>query len=154
MKLSSIVKSIEISVGQTCFGPADSSDLDFLKKSNFPADIKQFYEKYNPVDIIEINNVRLLPISVIIDEITNYTPGYILLQYGYIVLASTIEGDVYCVKVFDDHYSIVLASHDEIEEDQTELLNLKYTKEVTQTFTEFLNLFLNHGLPSSFNDGG
>jgi hypothetical protein len=93
-----------------------------------------------------------LPIAEIIEENTNYTPGYILTPLGFCVIASTIEGDVYCIRNTINDYSIVIAGHDEIYEGQSLEETLNGTKHVAKTLADFLNAFVEKKLVVSFYD--
>ena len=118
MDYKEIVRRINESEGIECFSKPNETEISYLKSLNLPKEVADFYVDNNPIDIIDINDVRLLPVSGIIEENTNYIPGYLLSPFGYSVIASTIEGDVYCIRYTANEYSIVLASHDEIYEGQ------------------------------------
>ena len=119
MENSQIVNEINNHLGFQCFKRPEKSDLNYLTRLSLPQDVLEFYSRYAPVDTIEIINIRLLPISEIIEENTNYTPGYILNPLNFCVVATTIEGDVICVYKSKTTYSMIIASHDEISEEQS-----------------------------------
>ncbi len=122
--------------------------------TQLPNEVLDFYFNYNPIDTIELNDIRLLPISEIIEENTNYTPGFLLTPLGFCVIASTIEGDVYCIKKELTDYKIVIASHDEIYEGQETEEILSGIKDVSKSFTDFLNSFVDRKLVASYYDLG
>src|SRR4051812_35828007 len=95
---SKIIKNINDSIGQNCFTKPNATEIDYLQSLNLPEEVLAFYTRYNPIGFIEVNAIRLLPILDIIEENTNRTPGYLLTPLGYCVVASTIEGDVYCIR--------------------------------------------------------
>ncbi len=152
MDYSLLVEQINNNQNHNCFKTPDKTELDYLTSLDLPDEVFNFYSRHALLDIIEINNIRLLPISVITEENTNYTPGYILAPFGFCVIASTIEGDVYCIRKTIKDYFIVIASHDEIYEGQNVEEIMKATKEVAKTFPDFLNAFIRKKLVVSFYD--
>jgi hypothetical protein len=152
MDYTSIVQQINVDQSRNCFKKPEQAEFDYLRSLNLPNEVLEFYSEYNPIDSIELNAIRLLPISEIIEENTNYTPGYLLTPLGFCVVASTIEGDVYCIKNEVTTYKIVLASHDEIYEGQETEEILSGTKEVSKSLTDFLNSFIEGKLVVSYYD--
>lgn len=152
MNYSHIVEQINNAKNYDCFKTPDEIELNYLTSLNLPDEVLNFYSEYVPINTIEIDNVRLLPIPVIIEENTNYTPGYILTLLGFCVVASTIEGDVYCIRKTTNNYFVVIASHDEIYEGQSMQEIVDGTKQVAKTFADFLNAFVQQELVVSFYD--
>lgn len=152
MDYTSIVEQINSGQGRNCFKKPNQAEIDYLKSLELPEEVIGFYRDYTPIDIIEVNNVRLLPISEIIEENTNYTPGFLLTALGFCVIASTIEGDVYCILKELNDYKIIIASHDEIYEGQELEEIMDGTKEVAKTYYDFLNFFAGRRLVASFYD--
>lgn len=154
MDYTTIVEEINVDQKQNCFKIPEQAEVEYLKTLNLPNEVLEFYFNYNPIDTIELNDIRLLPISEIIEENTNYTPGFLLTPLGFCVIASTIEGDVYCIKNELDDYKIVIGSHDEIYEGQEREEILSGTKEVSKRFIDFLNSFVERKLVASYYDIG
>lgn len=152
MDYISIVEHINVDQNRNCFKKPEQAEIEYLTSLNLPNEVLNFYTEYNPIDTIELNDIRLLPILEIIEENTNYTPGYLLTPLGFCVVATTIEGDVYCIKNQVTDYKIVIASHDEIYEGQETEEILSGTKEVSKTFTDFLNFFVEGKLVTSYYD--
>ncbi len=152
MDYSLIAEQINNNTNHNCFQVPNEIELKYLTNLNLPEEVLNFYSQYAPINTIEINNIRLLPISVIIDENTNYTPGYILTPLGFCVIASTIEGDVYCIHKTKNDYSILIASHDEIYEGLSLEEVMNGTRQVAKTFADFLNAFVQQKLVISFYD--
>lgn len=146
----SYTKRINELKNHDCFANAMESDILYLKTLKISDEIIDFYQENNPRDIIEINGIRLLPISEIMEENSNYTPGYILSPKGYYVIASTIYGDVYCIYFKNNELSISIASHDEID-DETENLKDK-TIVITNSFSDFLERFIEGNLVRGYYD--
>jgi hypothetical protein len=154
MDYTTIVEQINIDQKRNCFKIAEQAEIEYLTSLNLPHEVLNFYFEYNPIDTIELNDIRLLPISEIIEENTNYTPGFLLTPLGFCVVASTIEGDVYCIQKDLDDYRMVIASHDEIYEGQETEEILSGTKEVSKTFSDFLKSFVELKLVASYYDLG
>jgi len=152
MDYSQIVREIITRKGSNAFKTPEKAELNYLKSLNLPDEVLDFYSQYSPIATIEINNIRLLPISKILEENANYTPGYILRPLDFCVVATTFEGDVYCVRNTPDGYFMVIASHDEIYENQSVEEILSGTKKVAETFPEFLKAFMAEELVISFYD--
>ena len=145
-----LVKKINEASNSNCFKRAEEKEISYLMNLNISDEIIDFYKGNNPKETIEINGIRFLTISEIIDENTNYTPGYILNPHGYCVIASTIFGDVYCIYNKNNEYSICIASHDEIDE-ETEYFQDKVIF-ITNSFQDFLHRFIEGQLVSEYYD--
>jgi hypothetical protein len=152
MDYSHIISEINNNKGFECFKKPEKTDLNYLMSLNLPDDVLDFYSQYSPIYTIEINNIRLLPISEIVEENANYTPGYILRPLNFCVIATTIEGDVYCIHNTTTTYSVIIASHDEISEEQSVDEIMNGIKQVSDTFINFLNAFVQQELVVSFYD--
>ena len=145
-----IIKRINEIKNLDCFIKAMDSDIKYLETLKISKDLIDFYREYDPKDIIEINGIRLLPISEIMEENNNYTPGYILRPKGYCVIATTIFGDIYCIDCKEREYSIYIASHDEIDE-ETEDFQEKMIL-ITNSFQDFLDRFIEGKLVGDYYD--
>lgn len=152
MSFPDIVEQINSIQGKSCFSVAEVSSIEYLQKFRFSEDVLTFYRQHEPVEVIEINEIRLLPISEIKEENENYTPGYLLSPYGYCVVASTIYGDVYCIKTNEGEDEVILASHDEIYEGQEIGELTKGIKKTGKSFYEFLDSFKDKKLVKSYYD--
>ena len=152
MDYTSIVEKINNYTNGNSFRNSDSTEIHYLVELNLPQDILDFYRSFSPIDIIEINRIRLLPIKVIIDENNDYTPGYLLTPLGCCVIASTDQGDVYCIRKSLNNYNIILASHDEIFEGLHEKEIFDRTRLITHSFYDFLKLFIEKELAASYYD--
>ena len=150
MDYTNAIRKINASQNRNCFVKPIRAEIDYLKGLNLPKEVLDFYNDFAPADIIEINAIRLLPISEVVEENTNYIPGYLLTPLGFCVIATTIEGDVYCINNTSSLYNIVIASHDEIYEGQEVDEILKGTRQIADTLNDFLNLFAEQKLNSSF----
>ena len=68
MDYTSIVEQINSGQGRNCFKKPSQAEIDYLKSLELPEEVIGFYRDYTPIDIIEVNDVRLLPISEIIED--------------------------------------------------------------------------------------
>lgn len=152
MNYQSLVDEINSSMNEDCFRRADVSSIQYLEGLGLSKEILEFYREYEPAYVIEIEEIRLLPISEIMEENVNYTPGYLLSPHGYCAVASTIYGDIYCVKSEDNGDVVVLASHDEIYEGQEMEKLMLGVRGIEMNFFQFLNAFATGGLVKSFYD--
>lgn len=152
MDYTSIVDKINSYTNGICFSSSDSTEIQYLIGLNLSQDILDFYRSFNPIDIIEINRIRLLPIKEIINENNDFTPGYLLTPLGCCVIASTDQGDVYCIRKSLNNYNIILASHDEISEGMQETEIFDSTRLITHSFYDFLKLFIEKKLVASYYD--
>jgi hypothetical protein len=101
--------------------PASEAEITRLQSLNVPEDAVSFFREAEPAEHAEIEGVRLLPISTVIDENTRYVPGAYIRPHGYIVFATTLYGDTYCFDlnnaVSRETAPIVLISHEMVAED-------------------------------------
>lgn len=137
MDYNSIVDEINNGANRICFKNSDSKEIQYLVSLNLSEDILDFYQNFNPIGVIEINEIRLLPIKEIINENNDFTPGYLLTPFGCCVITSTYLGDVYCIREILNKYSIILASHDEIFDGQMEKEIFDHTRLITHSFYDF-----------------
>ena len=79
-----LVKSINRKVGNECFEELHNDEKEYLVSLKLPKDIEYFYRNYNPKDYIEINGIRLLPLSVIKEENTDYTQGISFQKWDFL----------------------------------------------------------------------
>ena len=138
------------------FHPAKTSDLDKLKNLAVPDDIMNFYQHSEPQDCIEFGDARLWDIKSIIDENENYTPGYIISIIKFVVIASTLTGDSFCLdlnsKFINGDVPVIIASHDEIDESLSDSEIRSKMKLVSKSFKDFLSKFAKAELPKDYYD--
>ena len=100
--------------------PASAKDLARAKAAGFPEELIEFYRHWEPETCIELKQ-RIWSIEGAIVENTDAVPGCALFPHGFIVFASNIYGDSYCIDANvttpEGHHPIVLFSHEVIEEE-------------------------------------
>lgn len=128
----------------TPFRPASEQDLDALRSLGLPEPIVHFYAQYEPARCAE-GQVRLWPITDILQENRDLLPGAYVAPLGYVVFASTFSGAAYC---FDTNVTdpkreprIVLISHTIVEKGITAARAKLAAKPVAKNLYEFLQQF-------------
>lgn len=138
------------------FQPATVPELNYLKGIVIPDSVLEFYRYANPSTYVEIGGVRVLPVVDLREENENAVPGYIISPFGFIVFASTVYGDAYCLDIIKTNElgetPVVIASHDEIEEGMVETQIRIKVKRISNSFKEFLRKFLLEELPKNYYD--
>lgn len=129
--------------------PASARDIDRAQTAGFPDEILNFYRVCEPKKHIEFQQ-RIWSIENALIENTDAIPGIGLYPHGYIVFASTLCGDAYCLDTNvtqpNGHHPIVLFSHESIEED-ADLTDIQpFRIAVAGSFDEFLTKFMDGSL--------
>ena len=126
--------------------PASDDGIRQLQTLGIPEDAIAFYREAEPAECAEIEKIRLLPITDVVEENTNYVPGAYIHPHGYVVFATTLYGDTYC---FDLNSAtspamapIVLLSHEMIGDDTTKEEVRKLAKKIAPDFPSFLEAFV------------
>ncbi|MCP5006020.1 MAG: hypothetical protein GY941_19090 [Planctomycetes bacterium] len=136
------------------FRQAHKDDIAYLKSIGMPESVLNFYAEAEPTDCIEINYARLWPISELRIENQDAVPGYIVSPLGFLVIGTTIEGDIYCIDTnsvdSDGQPPIVMVSHDEVYEGADEKEIKAGIVKVSKTFCDFLKDFSKGTLPTDF----
>ena len=127
--------------------PASEEDLKSAQAAGFPDELLDFYRQCEPKrSCIELKQ-RIWSIQNAIIENTNAVPGCALSPHGFIVFASTMCGDAYCidtnVATSEGHHPVVLFSHEMIGEDAS-LSDIEPLRlEVASSLEDFLEKFTN-----------
>ncbi len=126
--------------------PATVEDLKRAQAASFPDELLDFYRQCEPQGCIELKQ-RIWSIESAIVENTDAVPGCALSPHGFIVFASTIYGDAYCidtnVTTSEGHHPVVLFSHETIEENAS-LSDIQGVRlEVAPSLEAFLRHFTN-----------
>jgi len=126
--------------------PALQESCSALQRMGIPAEAIAFFSEFEPAQCAEIEDVRLWPLQEVLAENTDYVPGCYIVQYGYVVFATTIFGDAFC---FDTKTApgrevpIVLIAHDGYDWDavtEEEIARLK--KPIAADFRGFLQNYV------------
>jgi len=134
--------------------PASQQDIEYLKKTEYPADIIAFFVKNEPLQQMDEAGVRFGLISDMRIENEGAVPGIAAAPVGYLNIASTMYGDTYCVDINSTGttglHPIVMVSHDEVDEDTNPDDIHNGIKKICESFQEFLERFCAHSLPIDF----
>src|SRR6185295_5658171 len=100
--------------------PASAEELERAEEAGFPADLIEFYRECNPGDCLELKQ-RIWSVDNALVENQGAVPGCYLFPHGFVVFASNLGGDSYCldtnVTTDEGCHPVVLFSHEVIEED-------------------------------------
>lgn len=129
--------------------PASLEDLKCAKEAQFPDELLDFYREYEPVDYVELKQ-RIWSIQNALEENMDAVPGCALFPHGFVVFASTLCGDAYCIDTnvenSEGKHPIVLFSHEMIEE-ETSLIEIQSLRvEVAKSLDDFLLKFFDETL--------
>jgi hypothetical protein len=127
-------------------GRASVEDLKRAQSADFPGELLDLYRECEPENCIELKQ-RIWSIESAIIENTNAVPGCALSPHGFIVFASTVYGDAYCVDTnvvtSAGHHPVVLFSHEVIGEDASLSEIQRLRLEVASSLADFLRKFTN-----------
>ena len=79
------------------FRPASPTDIGYLRGLTYPESVVEFYEHAEPSTWFEIEDVQLNSIADIWGENEDTLPGDRVVPVGLLNVASTDEGDTYCI---------------------------------------------------------
>jgi hypothetical protein len=122
--------------------PASQADLEAVRALQLPPDVLAFYERSEPARLIELDRVRIFPIRKILDENHDYVPGADLYPHGYVVLATTLYGDTYCLDLNEPGFPVIIMTHEIIFEGMAAQEIKKYRRQVAGDFRQFLEHFV------------
>jgi hypothetical protein len=129
--------------------PASSDDMKRAEQAGFPSELLEFYRECAPVSCIELKQ-RIWSIENAIVENQGAIPGCALFPHGFVVFASNLSGDSYCidtnVTTSEGQHPVILFSHEMINEDAplSEIQSLRL--EVAKSLDDFLVKFTNEKL--------
>jgi hypothetical protein len=125
-------------------GRASAGDLERAQAAGFPDELLDLYRECEPENCIELRQ-RIWSIENAIIENSNAVPGCALSPHGFIVFASTVYGDAYCIDsnlvTSAGHHPVVLFSHEMIGEDATLSEIQRLRLEVASSLEDFLRKF-------------
>ena len=125
------------------FQRASEDDISRLTCLGIPSEVLKYYVRYVPANTVEYR-IRLWSVDELIEENTELLPGCCTSKYGYIVFASTLNGDAYCFDLnkcdSDNDPQIVLISHETIFEDTVRIEIAQCAIPVAQNLWEFLRM--------------
>jgi hypothetical protein len=129
--------------------PASAEDLKRAEAARFPTELLDFYRQCNPADCIELQQ-RIWSIDNALVENKDAVPGCALSPHGFIVFASTLCGDAYCIDTnfttSEGKHPVVLFSHEMIDEDAALSVIQSLRVQVATSLEDFLMKFTNETL--------
>lgn len=102
------------------FAPATEDEMKQLSDlcyGKIPEVLYKFFSECMPQEEVEINNLVFYPLSRIVAENNNYVPGCIIRPFGFITIASTLDGDAFAIDISDSEGHVYQCSHSLISED-------------------------------------
>ena len=128
---------------------ASTKELERAEELAFPNELVEMYRQLNPADCIELKQ-RIWSIENAVIENTQAVPGCALSPHGFIVFASTLGGDAYCVDTniitSAGHHPVALFSHEMIGEDDGMEKISSLRVEVADSLEDFLAQFVSGDL--------
>lgn len=128
------------------FRPASLGDIGYLQGLVYPESVIEFYQHAEPSSWVEIEDVQLNTIADMWGENDDTLPGDRVVPLGLLNVASTDEGDTYCVDLnstdAQEDPAVVWVSHN-IREQMSDEDVLSHTHRVADTFSDFLMMFAN-----------
>jgi hypothetical protein len=127
--------------------PASPVDLKRAQAAGFPDELIEFYRENEPdpkLECIELKQ-RIWSIDSALVENQGAVPGCALFPHGYVVFASNLCGDSYCIDTNvttpDGHHPVVLFPHDAIREEAPLSKIQPFRLEVASSLEDFLLKF-------------
>lgn len=102
------------------FAPASEEEMKQLSDlcgGKIPEIMQKFFAECMPQVEVEIGNLLFYPLSRILQENNDYVPGCIIKPFGFITVASTLDGDAYAIDITSDEGNVYQCSHSLISED-------------------------------------
>jgi SMI1 / KNR4 family (SUKH-1) len=130
--------------------PASAEDIQRAKDAGFPNELIELYRECEPVGYIELKQ-RLWSISKALVENHDAVPGYIVFPHGFVVFASNLFGDAYCIDKNvsnpEGNHPVVLFPQDVFDEENPPLSIVQpFRLEVATSLEDFLMKFTNETL--------
>lgn len=102
------------------FAPATEEELNQLSDlcdGIIPEVLHKFFSECMPQEEVEIRNLVFYPLSRILAENSDYVPGCIIKPFGFVTIASTLDGDAFAVDITSPECHVYQCSHSLISED-------------------------------------
>jgi hypothetical protein len=126
------------------FRPANPGDIGYMQGMLYPDRVIEFYADAEPASWFDIEDVQLNSIADMWGENENALPGDRVVPLGLLNVASTDEGDTYCVDLNSldgqDDPIVRWVSHN-ITETMTDDEVMDRTHVAANTFSDFLMMF-------------
>jgi hypothetical protein len=128
--------------------PASEKEIERAIQFGFPPVLVDFYRESAPGGgggCVQLKQ-RIWSVESAISENTDYVPGAELFPLGYVVFASNLCGDSYCIDTLNvaanGQCPVVLFPHDAIEEEASLIDVEKYRLIVATDLEDFLSKFV------------
>ena len=102
------------------FAPATEDELKQLSDlcgGSIPEIMQKFFAECMPQAEVEIGNLVFYPLSRILQENSDYLPGCIIKPFGFVTVASTLDGDAFAVDITSPEAHVYQCSHSLLSED-------------------------------------
>lgn len=102
------------------FAPATEDEMKQLSDlcdGKTPEVMHKFFSECMPQEEVEIGNLVFYPLSRILQENNDYVPGCIIKPFGFITVASTLDGDAFAVDITSPEAHVYQCSHSLLSED-------------------------------------
>ncbi len=102
------------------FAPATDDELRQLSDlcdGKMPEVMQKFFSECMPQEDVVIGNLAFYPLSRILAENSDHVPGCIIKPYGFVTIASTLDGDAFAIDTTSPEGHVYQCSHSLITED-------------------------------------
>jgi hypothetical protein len=129
------------------FAPAPADLLSEFEGMGAPPALVDFFRRHSPEQIIS-GQVRLYPLSHVLEENRDLLPGCYASEFGYWTIATSYGGEAYCATAAasDADCRVVILSHAVVDEETTEAEFARIAKPVAVSLADFLDQFLRDAL--------
>lgn len=131
--------------------PAADQDLEWLSEQQYPEDIQAFFAAAEPDDELESEGVFLVPVRQLRTLSAQAVPGIYVTPLGFLLVANTVGGDVYCVDTgqLDEagDAPIRIIPHDSFSSAPDALSVRAVSPVLAASFSQFLLRFVAEDLP-------
>lgn len=131
--------------------PAAPDDLAWLAASGYPADVQSFFTAAEPSADLESDGVFLVSIARLRDTATNTVPSVNVMPLGFLPIAKTTSGDVYCLdtqgQTDEGEVPIRIVPHDRFSTPVEGATVRAASPQLAASFEEFLLRFAEGELP-------
>lgn len=149
--MSNIVKDFEERFGCK-FRPANDAELNELNEENFPSLVVEHFSKF-ALDESTDDEVIVPDVERFIAENLHATPGCYCSPHGLFVVASTADGDAFCMDTNildgDGVPRIVSVSHEVLHEEANREEIVSECRFVASNFQDLLSLALDGNFPET-----
>ncbi len=117
--IASLDKSMQMCRKKGSFAPATDDEMKHLSDlcvGKMPEDMRKFFSECMPQEEIKLGGYVLYPLSRILAENSDYIPGCIIKGFGFVTIASTLDGDAVALDITNPNGHVYQCSHSLISE--------------------------------------